>query len=151
MARTTEPDPLDASIIHMIHRASQCAANAFQSEVGEFDLTPRQLAVLRTVAANDEASQTRIVELTGIDRSTLADIMRRMIKKGLLQRKRTKEDARAYAVRLTEAGRALLRKATPASERVDSRLLDALPVARRETFMRDLERLVAELGKAATV
>ena len=149
MARPTEPDQLDASIIHMIHRASQCAADAFHAEVGDLDLTPRQLAVMRTVAANDEASQTRIVELTGIDRSTVADIMCRMIKKGLLQRKRTKDDARAYAVRLTEAGRTMLRRATPASERVDSRVLDALPAARRETFVRDLERLVAELSKAA--
>ncbi|MFZ1102753.1 MAG: helix-turn-helix domain-containing protein, partial [Hyphomicrobiaceae bacterium] len=39
---------------------------------------------------------------TGIDRSTLADIVRRLTRKGLLQRCRTNEDARAYAVRLTD-------------------------------------------------
>ena len=59
------------------------------------DLTPRQLAVLVTVAQNEGLSQTGLVDRTGIDRSTLADIVRRMQRKGLLQRRRTKEDARA--------------------------------------------------------
>ncbi len=37
------------------------------------DLTPRQLAVLMTVAGNEGPCQTGIVDATGIDRSTLAD------------------------------------------------------------------------------
>ena len=91
------------------------------------DLTPRQLAVLVTVAQNEGLSQTGLVDRTGIDRSTLADIVRRMQKKGLLQRRRTKEDARAYAVKLTEEGRRVLRAAEPLAKRVDERILDALP------------------------
>ena len=73
------------------------------------DLTPRQLAVLVTVANNEGLSQTGLVDRTGIDRSTLADIVRRLQRKGLLQRRRTKEDARAYAVKLTDEGRRVLR------------------------------------------
>jgi DNA-binding MarR family transcriptional regulator len=42
------------------------------------DLTPRQLAVLVTVANNEGLSQTGLVDRTGIDRSTLADIVRRL-------------------------------------------------------------------------
>jgi DNA-binding MarR family transcriptional regulator len=113
------------------------------------DLTPRQYAVLYTVANNEGVSQTGLVERTGIDRSTLADIVRRMQRKGLLQRRRTKEDARAYAVKLTEEGRRLLRSADPAARRVDERILEVLPGKQREQFMEELQSIVDTLQKIA--
>ncbi len=111
------------------------------------DLTPRQLAVLVTVAHNEGLSQTGLVDRTGIDRSTLADIVRRMQKKGLLQRRRTKEDARAYAVKLTDEGRKLLRTAEPLAKKVDDRILEALPSKQREQFVDELLSIVDTLQK----
>src|SRR4026208_1179775 len=96
---------LERSPIHLLHRAGQCASDIFQGEMGAGDLTPRPYAGLGAVSLNEGVSQTLLVEKTGVDRSTLADIVRRMLKKGLLQRRRTKEDARAYAATRTERGR----------------------------------------------
>ena len=110
-------------------------------------LTPRQLAVLVTVANNEGLSQTGLVDRTGIDRSTLADIVRRMQKKGLLQRRRTKEDARAYAVRLTDEGRRVLRTAEPLAKRVDERILEAIPAKQRDQFIEDLLAIADALQK----
>ena len=114
------------------------------------DLTPRQLAVLVTVSNNEGLSQTGLVDRTGIDRSTLADIVRRMQKKGLLQRRRTKEDARAYAVRLTDEGRRVLRTAEPLAKRVDERILEALPAKQREQFIEDLLAIADTLQKISS-
>jgi DNA-binding MarR family transcriptional regulator len=138
---------LDRSPIHLLHRAGQCAADIFQAEMGLDDLTPRQYAVLLTVSQNEGLSQTQLVEKTGIDRSTLADIVRRMLKKGLLTRRRTREDARAYAVRLTDEGWRSLRAAEPVSRRVDERILSALPAGQRDRFLADLATIVTALGK----
>jgi DNA-binding MarR family transcriptional regulator len=132
---------LDRSPIHLLHRAGQCAGDIFAVEV-KGGLTPRQLAVLMAVAANEGLSQTDLVEATGVDRSTLADIVRRLKEKGLLQRRRTKEDARAYAVRLTEEGRRVLRTAEPIAKRVDDRVLGALPAGQRERFLAELLAIV---------
>jgi DNA-binding MarR family transcriptional regulator len=137
---------LEKSPIHLLHRAGQCAGDIFQTEMGGGDLTPRQYAVLLTVSLNEGLSQTHLVEKTGIDRSTLADIVRRMLKKGLLQRRRTKEDARAYAVRLTDEGWKALRAADPVAKRVDERILTVLPGQQRERFMQDLNAIVEALG-----
>ena len=98
-------NPLDRSPVHLLHRASSGRRFVFAMGVETNDLTARQLAVLLAVADNEGLSQTDLVERTGVDRSTLADIVKRLKGKGLLQRKRTKEDARAYAVKLTEEGR----------------------------------------------
>ncbi len=140
-------DKLHVSPIHLLHRAGQCAGEIFQAEIKEGDLTPRQLAVLMTVANNEGVSQTGLVDRTGIDRSTLADIVRRMQRKGLLQRRRTREDARAYAVRLTEEGKKVLKTAEPLAKRVDERILEALPPKQREQFVEELTAIVQTLQK----
>lgn len=118
--------------------------------MGGGDLTPRQYAVLVSVSQNEGLSQTHLVERTGIDRSTLADIVRRMLKKGLLQRRRTKEDARAYAVKLTEEGWRTLKAADPVARRVDDKLLSMLPAQQRDRFIQDLNTIVVSLSKMDT-
>jgi DNA-binding MarR family transcriptional regulator len=152
MARDTTPKDtgalrLEKSPIHLLHRAGQCAGDIFQVEMGGSDLTPRQYAVLVTVAHHEGLSQTHLVEKTGIDRSTLADIVRRMLKKGLLQRRRTKEDARAYAVKLTEEGWRALKSTDPVARRVDERILSALPSNQRDRFVQDLNTIVQNIDK----
>jgi DNA-binding MarR family transcriptional regulator len=148
MAReTTTPGRLERSPIHLLHRAGQCAGDIFQAEMTGGDLTPRQFAVLVTVSQNEGLSQTDLVEKTGIDRSTLADIVRRMLKKSLLQRRRTKEDARAYAVKLTDEGWRVLKNAEPMAKRVDERILSVLPAAQRERFISDLNTIVQSLNQ----
>lgn len=149
MKRDEKLERLTRSPLHMLHRAGQCAGEIFHGEMQDADLTPRQYALLLTVSMNEGISQTGLVEHTGIDRSTLADIVRRMLKKGLLQRRRTKEDARAYAVRLTEEGKRVLRQADPVYNRVDGRILDALPTKQRDQFVESLAVIVEALTRMA--
>jgi DNA-binding MarR family transcriptional regulator len=147
MAREPVNNRLERSPLHLLHRAGQCAAEMFQIELGGDDLTPRQYAVLLTVAQNEGLNQTQLVERTGIDRSTLADIVRRMLKKGLLQRRRTRDDARAYSVKLTEQGARILKAHDPLARRVDERILASLPNAQRDRFLQDLNAIVQALTR----
>ena len=139
---------LDRSPVHLLHRAYQAVDQVFSVRMKTNGLTARQLAVLVTVSQNEGLSQTDIVERTGVDRSTTADLVKRLKRKGLLQRRRTKEDTRAYAVTLTEQGRQVLRAAEPLGRRVDERILDALPAKRRAEFMEALASIVSTLERA---
>src|SRR5215813_6937604 len=134
--------PLDTSALHLLHRAGQCAEVLFTNETAKAALTPRQYAVLVCVGQNPDISQTGLVEQTGVDRSTLADVVRRLVKKGLLQRKRTKQDARMYAVRLTQRGQSALSAIKPAAARVDQRLLSVLGTGQRGDFIEALGEIV---------
>ena len=138
---------LSESMLHLLHRAGQVADEMFSEEMQGSDLTPRQFAVLRVLQRLETASQTDIVNETGIDRSTLADIVKRLVARGLIARRRSKSDARAYAVRLTPSGKDALKSAEPASERVESRLLKSLPQARRDAFIDSLAQLVKVLAE----
>ena len=142
-----EDDRLQGSALHLLHRAGQCAGEIFQSEMTTGDLTPRQFAVLVAVSQNEGLSQTSLVRKTGIDRSTLADIVRRMLRKNLLQRRRTKDDARAYSVRLTDDGWEALRRYEPTVEQVDKTVLSALPEASRQRFLDELSLIVSALSE----
>jgi DNA-binding MarR family transcriptional regulator len=136
-------DELARSPLHLLHRASQCAEQVFAEMVGA-DVSPRQLAVLTAVAQREGASQTDLVRSTSIDRSTLAEMVRLLTKRGLLERRRTKEDARTYAVRLTDQGRRIVRSVQPLALAVDAHLLAALPRKQRRNFIEALARVVGK-------
>ncbi|MCB1519200.1 MAG: winged helix-turn-helix transcriptional regulator [Hyphomicrobiaceae bacterium] len=136
-----------SSALHLLHRAGQIADELFTLNMGKNELTPRQFEVLKAVSMSDEPSQTMLVEMTGIDRSTLADIVRRLVDRGLVTRKRTRHDARMYALKLSEKGEMTIRDAQPAVEQTDERILAALPQRDRELFIKGLERMVETLGR----
>ncbi|HVQ10509.1 MAG TPA: MarR family transcriptional regulator [Methyloceanibacter sp.] len=133
---------LERSATHLIHRAGQCATDIFQAEASASGLTPRQFAVLMTIADEEGLTQTDLVDRTGIDRSTLADIVARLLSRGLIHRKRAKEDGRAYAIKLTSQGWKGLRDAEPGAAATDSRLLAVLPPAKRQEFLDILALIV---------
>lgn len=140
---------LDRSPSHLLHRALQVALDLYADEFGPGGLTQRQFAVLSAVATQEGLTQTDLVRITGIDRSTLADMAARMIAKGLLERQRSTSDARANAVSLTDAGRAALEDAQPKMAAVDARLLKLLSGGKRDTLTGLLRDLVKAGDEAA--
>lgn len=137
---------LDGSVSHLIHRAEQCSTDLFGSMSTNNQLTPRQFAILDTIKDNPGISQTGLVMLTGIDRSTLADIVRRLLERNLVQRERTEKDARAYSVKLTRKGAGTLKKMQPHAENVDKEILAALPKEHRVLFVKLLSQMVQSLS-----
>lgn len=133
---------LDRSATHLLHRAGQRAADIFAGESRVGGLTPRQFAVLTVVAEQEGLTQTDLVERTGIDRSTLADIVARLLQRGMIQRRRAKDDGRAYAIKLAAPGAKALRDAQPAAAAADSRLLAHLPPGKRQDFLESLNLIV---------
>ncbi|MFC5389500.1 MarR family transcriptional regulator [Brevundimonas bullata] len=133
---------------HLMHRVLQLALDIYAEEAGPDGLTQRQFAVLEAVSARSGLTQTDLVKATGIDRSTLADLVARMTAKGLLERERSALDARAKAVRLSEAGQAALEAARPRVVAADKRILALLPKARREGFL-DLLTSLTDAADAA--
>ena len=142
---------LEQSPSHLLHRALQLALDIYAEETGPDALTQRQYAVLAAVAAHEGLTQTDLVHATGIDRSTLADLVARMIGKALIARERSSADARANTVRLTETGRAALAATGPRVAAADARILKLLPPRKRDTFLSVLHDMGrAEVSPAAS-
>lgn len=139
---------LSRSPYHLLKRAAQYAADIYMGEVGASGLTQRQFTVLFAVDQNDGISQTALVKLTGIDRSTLADLVARLSAQGYVQRRRDKDDGRANMVRITTAGKKALRMAQPGAEEVDKAILAAIAPNQRKAFLDGLANLAQKLDEA---
>lgn len=134
---------LNGCVLHLLHRAQQAADEAFAAAFSDTGLTPRQLAVLVIVGEREGTNQVGLVDATGIDRSTTADLVRRLMRKGLLARRRARHDARSNVLRLTDEGRALLDTFRTRAADVDRMLLGVLPEGGRAGFVEALGRIAA--------
>lgn len=147
MTTTKDVKQFSRSPSHLLKRAAQYANLIYMGEVGKSGLTHRQFTVLLAVDSNDGKSQTELVKLTGIDRSTLADLVARLLAQGYLQRKRTKDDGRTNAIRITAIGKKMLKSAQPGADEVDRQLLSLISSADRKGFIDNLGILAAEMDK----
>jgi DNA-binding MarR family transcriptional regulator len=146
--RKTDGFDLSQNPSHLLRICWQHANDLFAQESSMGELTKPQFMVLAAVEKHEGISQTALVEMTGIDRSTLAEMMRRMLDRGLLHRERTESDARANAVRITGAGKKALRAARAANERVEKAILAAVPPADRPRLIRLLSAIAAHAEAA---
>lgn len=131
---------------HLMRRAQQRAVELFQRAVGRDGLTPRQFAVMLTLGQRPGLRQSELVRLTGVDRSTLAEMIDRLVRVGWVRRRRTQADRRANAVELTEDGLKAVIAALPAVRRAQARILAPLPAAQRPAFLNALT-LLADLPR----
>jgi MarR family transcriptional regulator, temperature-dependent positive regulator of motility len=141
-------DP-NTSASHLLHRAQQVAADLHVVAFGANGLTQRQVAVLAALGAQDGVSQTDLVLKTGIDRSTLAEMVARMETKGLMVRTKSAQDSRANCVSLSPAGRKALEDALPKLSAIDQGVLAFLPASRREGLVDLLTRIALPSGGKA--
>ena len=140
---------LNASPSHLLHRAQQAAANHSAKALKSAGITLRQFSLLAALDGNDGVSQSDLVNATGIDRSTLADMVARMEAGGLIKRASSKTDARAKAVSLTAKGKKALDKALPAVQKADAAMFATLPKVKQDALMSGLVGLTEEEPKAA--
>lgn len=135
---------IGSSITHLLHRGGQVADEHLSRTLAFPGLTPRQIAVLAAVARVPNLSQTDLVRITGIDRSTLADIVSRLVQTGMLNRRRAREDARAYNIRLTTMAAAAIEKLDESAIKAEQKLLARFSSQEREQFVEFLQRLIAD-------
>jgi DNA-binding MarR family transcriptional regulator len=138
-----------APVSFMLKRAAQYSADLYAAQLGNSGLTQRQFTVLDAVLRNDGANQTELVRETGIDRSTLADLVSRLESQGYLQRRRSDADGRVNYVFLTSSGRNIVTQCQPGAGEVDQALLNALPARLRKNFVASLRTLSDKLHDSA--
>ncbi len=92
---------------HLLRRNHQRSFDIFSRHVGN-DLTRQQFALMLALGQRPGASQRDLVEATGIDKSTLKEMLGRLVTRGWVKRDRDPRDSRAWTMELTGEGTSLL-------------------------------------------
>lgn len=133
---------------HLVRRLHQIANSIFFDLMKDMDLTPIQYAVLFTVDAHPGYEQRQIAKLIAIDRATINTVTAKLEGRGLLVRERV---GRRIDLWIADAGRDLLKEASPKTPLHAKKLLAPLTAKQRETFVYLLDKVVQGNNNASRV
>lgn len=130
---------------HLFRRVQQVHTMFWGAAVSE-EITPPQFAVLNGLAEEPLLDQRTLAERIALDRSTAADVIARLVRRGLVARERDAADGRRNVLRLTGEGASAHEKLVRRTERMIEILLTPLGREERDQLL-DLLVRVAESGE----
>lgn len=107
--RPATPDTIRQAPGYLARRLHQAYTAAWARRVDPV-LTGPQYAVLVTVEAHPRLDQGSLAHTVALDRSTMADVCRRLEERGLIERTQAPADGRRKLLGLTEPGREALHR-----------------------------------------
>ncbi|MFQ5957987.1 MAG: MarR family winged helix-turn-helix transcriptional regulator [Alphaproteobacteria bacterium] len=132
---------LEEQVGYLLRRAHQRATAIFQCEIGNGQLTPTQWAALVKLDDEGPLSQNHLGRLTAMDPATIQGVIRRLAKRGLIERRADAVDRRRSALTLSPAGEALVERLRADGHRVSEAILASLGGKERKDLLDLLKRL----------
>lgn len=102
---------LDNQLCFAVNAAARAIQAAYQPLLEALAVTYPQYLVLLTLWEEDGARVSRIGERLYLDSATLTPLLKRLEKRGLVERRRSTSDERVVEIFLTTAGKRLKKKA----------------------------------------
>lgn len=136
---------LQQSIPYLIARAGIRTSQAFSNEIKQFGLTLNEWRVGATLRQQPDQRLSQVAEHTSIDASTLSRLVDAMAQRGLIVREKSREDARAMALRLSAKGEAVIDKVIPLAQLYERVTLAGIPPEQVQQLRDVLTRIFANL------
>lgn len=118
-------------LLRVVQQAQSQALDFEQS----YELTPPQMSVLGAVVSAPGIDQRTVSALTFIDKSTVADVVSRLVDRRLLDASRSPSDGRRDHLRPTRTAIAVIYDVTPQLIKRNEDFLAALPDDDRQAFL----------------
>ncbi|MEV5430467.1 MarR family transcriptional regulator [Streptomyces sp. NPDC052701] len=130
---------------HLARRLQQAHHLLWNTMVSE-EITSPQFAVLNALVAEPGLDQRTVGERVGLDRSTTAEVIGRLGRRGLLDKVRDPQDGRRFLLRPTGEGVRVHRRLAVRTARMNQVFLAPLS-AEEQTLFLDLVRRVADAAE----
>ena len=137
----------------LLRRAWYGLNQAFRRRIAHLEITPDQFTAMRILIECEAAplSQCDLTRLMSSDPNTVASLLKRMERAGLLERKPHETDRRAHRIRVKPAGKRKYGAAREIAVALQSEVLAVLPEKRREEFLADLASVADACRRTAAV
>lgn len=126
----------------LIRRLHQIHLHLFSEETREHNLSAVQYSLLTALDERGEQDQNTLALTLGLERTSVAEVIPRLMKRGLLSRRQNEQDKRFKLVNLTPEGKQLLEEMREGVERAHEKTIAALPPEQQEQFLNMLLQLV---------
>ena len=126
----------------LLRRAHQISVALFLEETAALGLTTTQYGAMVVLRARGSLDQIGIATLVGIDRSTTALVVGKLMEAGLVDRRDDAVDKRRKIITLSAAGHAMLDRVSEPAQRARERALAAFSPRDAAKFLTLLERFV---------
>ena len=126
----------------LIRRLHQIHVAIFLEECAGFGITPVQFSLMSVLVDHAPVDQASLAAEIGVDRTTVAGVLRRLESRGLVSRSGHRGDRRLKMCRLTAKGTQLVRRMEAAVRRAHDRTVAALDPTLRRHFIELLESIV---------
>lgn len=120
---------------YLIRRLHQVHIGLFVEECADKDLTPIQFGILSVLYNGEEMDQLTLSNSVGIDRTSGADVIKRLERRDLLHRRTSEFDRRAKIITITRQGKKFVDEFRPSMARAQERLVAPLNEKEREQFI----------------
>ena len=120
----------------------------FRSLIAHLHLTPDQFTVLRVLLESDQSgiTQRELTRAMSSDPNTVASLLGRMEKAGLVRRRPHEMDRRAYRIIPRPEGVERYQKARAIAVRLQTEVLSCLPPSKREEFLSHLAQVAEAIS-----
>ncbi|MDB5352032.1 MAG: Transcriptional regulator, MarR family [Planctomycetota bacterium] len=146
----SSPDPA-AGLAFLLSQVGAHSSARFAERLEPLGFKPAHAGILRVVRDADGLSQQALGEALGVFPSRLVGLIDEIEGKGLIERRNSPADRRAYALYLTAAGRDALQAVGETSREHQASICAAMSDEERAQLADMLRRIVAEQGLAAGV
>jgi|SRR5215510_5337726 len=126
----------------LVRRLHQIHSALFFEETKKFNITPVQFSLLTVLLHQSGSDQVTIASEVGLDRTNVADVLRRLTRRGLVRCERSAADRRSLVASLTDEGVKLTTRMHASVLRAQERLLVPLEPAFQPAFMAMLLQLI---------
>lgn len=133
----------------LLRRAWYGMNQAFRRRIAHLGLTPDQFTVMRTLLEQEGISQRELTALMSSDANTVASLLERMEKAGLIERQTHEKDRRANRLRLKTRGRAKYEAARRIAIVLQLQILSVLSERECKTFLANLHKVADACRSAA--
>ncbi|HET7186993.1 MAG TPA: MarR family winged helix-turn-helix transcriptional regulator [Gemmatimonadaceae bacterium] len=135
-----------AQVFNSLRRLVHALHNASRDTERRLGVTGAQLFVLTQLRATPSISINALAERTMTHQSTVSVVVRRLVRRKLVKKVRSTDDARRVELTLTPAGNALLRRAPESVQVRLARAIESIEPAERQILARGLQHLVRTIG-----
>jgi DNA-binding MarR family transcriptional regulator len=138
----TPPWPLESLPGFLLRCASNIADAAYYKHAGNAEITHRQFAVLLSLRNGGQMTQAALSAVTRMDRSTINEMVPRMLERNLISKSNSPHDKRAIHLSIAAHGLKTLKEVLPAVIRSQEMILGSLPKEYRRIFRHCLETII---------